>query len=851
MRQRFGLTLAGFILIVAACAGTVWMISADARRQIEKLASANLESVQWALAQSEVELLTMLDILGDIQQTPPPDQAAKLQQFRLRFDVFYSRNRTLNIGKVFEHVRLNGGVETALAEINDFLAYAVPLVDGSDAQLIAALPDLSARARALRPAVREISLEGVRTNSLHSDQQRGQVASALEDLALLVAALFLSLVAVVLALAFMARNARDQAKSIAVTHDRLRAVIATSIDAIVVADAHGRIIDFNEVAVRIYGYSLEEALGADMVSLIVPEPLRDEVRTQVEAMLDGTGWVDLSENPRPAEAMAMRKSGEVFPIEVSVARAESETGPVMVCFVRDISRRVANEAELIRARDRALAGEQAKADMLAVMSHEMRTPLNGLMGTLDLLMTTDLDDRQRRYAQVMAQSGQLLLRHVNNVLDISRADAGVIELVWRPFDPRQLVSQILDGLQAQAQQRGNVLSLAMIGDNRRPLLGDTVRLTQILMNLVGNAIKFTEGGHILVEIDRSVGAGHVEFRVTDTGIGIATEDQQRIFDEFVTLDPSFQREVEGTGLGLGIVRRLAGLMGGWVTVDSQPGEGSCFTVRLPLPEQAPEPQAPAAPEAPAPAAPAQLEVLVVEDNQINRMVVGEMLASRNCRVVEACDGQEGVIEAGRQRFDLILMDISMPRMDGVTAARAIRREGPNTDTPIIALTAHALPADQANFAQAGMEATLTKPLSFKALDDILRRFANKADAAAPPPAKPRTGPDRREAARAHLAESIGPERAAQVVDRILAELDDGLARLRDMIQDPALNEDVARLAHRMAGSVALIGFDDIRDSLNRLETRARGAQSPDRAGLAAHLAELEAMAPANGSEAHP
>ncbi len=825
------------------------MISADARRQIDRLAIANLESVQWALAQSEVELLTMLELLGQIQQIAPEEQAAALAQFRQRFDIFYSRNRTLNIGTVFDHVRQHEGVQDALVEISDFLAYAIPLVDGPDAQLIEALPELRARAKALRPSVREISLEGVRTNSMHSDRQRAQVASALEDLALLVAMLFLALVAVVLALAFMAQNARNQATSMALTHSRLRAVIATSIDAIVVADAQGRIIDFNDVAVRIYGYSLEEALGADMVSLIVPEQLRDYVRARVASLRDSTSWAEMPENPEPAKAM--RKSGEIFPIEVSVARAESETGPVMVCFVRDISRRVANEAELIRARDRALAGEKAKADMLAVMSHEMRTPLNGLMGTLDLLMTTQLDDRQRRYAQVMAQSGHLLLRHVNNVLDISRADAGVIELAWRPFDPRLLVSQILDGLQAQAQQRGNVLSLAMIGDNRRPLMGDQSRLTQILMNLVGNAIKFTEGGHILVEIDRSVGAGHVEFRVTDTGIGIATEDQQRIFDEFVTLDPSFQREVEGTGLGLGIVRRLAGLMGGWVTVDSQPGEGSCFTVRLPLPEQVAEPEALPAPQAPepaAPAAPSQLQVLVVEDNQINRMVVGEMLASRNCRVIEACDGQEGVTEAGRRRFDLILMDISMPRMDGVTAAQAIRRNGPNTATPIIALTAHALPADQAKFAKAGMLATLTKPLSFKALDDILKRFTGTTKAPAQARAKPRPVTNRKEAARAHLAESIGPERAVQVVDRILKELDDGLTRLQDMIQDPARNDDVARLAHRMAGSVAMIGFDDIRQSLNRLETEARAASSPDQAGLVAHLAELRAMAPSVGAD---
>ncbi|MEE2861613.1 MAG: ATP-binding protein [Pseudomonadota bacterium] len=799
LRFRLRVVVAVLTASIAVCGFVVWAISADARRQIDLLAAANADSVQWSLAQSEVELLALLVSVADARARP--DDVAMLDEVRTRFDILYSRMQTLTTGRVFQNLRQDEPAQDRLDQSEAVLNAIIPLVDGPDDRLRDALPALQERISALRPVVRAASLEGVRLFSGQSDRQREQVSGAMHDLALLVGLMVVAVILVVAALAVMAERARRQAGRIATTHARLQTVIASSHDAIVVADTEGRVLDFNESAQRIYGYSAEEALGADMLTLIVPEAARGEVR---DFLADAS--TPATDPGHPVQATAMRKSGEIFPVEVTVARAPSETGPVMIAFVRDITRQVEEADELIRARDRAVAGERAKDEMLTVMSHEMRTPLNGLLGTLELLSTTELNPQQRRYADVMAQSGELLLGHVNSVLDIARADAGALRLEQAAFDPHKLVLDLLDSLRAQAQQRGNTMAAGVIGDASCPVLGDPVRLTQILVNLIGNAIKFTEDGQITVIIDRRR-QGLVTFSVRDTGIGIAPEDHERIFEEFVTLDSSFRRKVEGTGLGLGIVRRLTRLMGGDIRVESAAGQGACFILTVPLADQPQPTQAAETVDAATPVSGPRRTVLVVEDNEVNRMVVREMLHARNCDVVEAADGQQGVDAARARPFDLIFMDISMPRMDGITAATEIRARGPNSATPIIALSAHARTEDQERFQAAGMSASVTKPLSFQALDPLLERFPRIED-----------HPSARDAARRYLAGNIGEPHADRLLGRILSEVHEGLCTLQALAADPTAKPDAARLAHRLASSVALLGLIDMRDRLTDLET---------------------------------
>lgn len=833
--------LAGFFLAVSLCAVVIWQISGDARRQIDELATANSDSVQWSLAQAEVEMLALQSEMASAAMSLPDEWPDNLARLRQRYDVFYSRVRTLTEATVFADLRATPVGLEGISQAQHYLRWTAPLIDGPDEALVAALPELLAATGALRSVLRQGSLEGVRVFAAKSDERRRQLAQGLSDLGAIAALLFFGLVLAVVALAILSRISAGQAERNAAIRSRLEAVISTSIDAIVVAGPDGRIRDFNEAASRMYGYSADEAIGSDIVDLIIPHDKRHRMGQLLRRVQE-----------RPYEPVrieviqssARRRSGEVFPIEFSISGAESPEGPVIVAFMRDISRRVAEKAELVEARDRALAGKRAKAQMLAVMSHEMRTPLNGVLGTLELLRRTALDDTQHRYIEVMEQSGHMLLTHVNNVLDISRADSGNIRLSQEAFAPCALASDVLDTLKGAAEKRGNLLVMTLLGDRRGPVIGDPGRLTQVLVNLVGNAIKFTQKGRITVEVDRSFADGSIEFRVIDTGIGIAASDLGRIFEEFVTLDSAYNRSAQGTGLGLGIVRRLILLMGGQISVDSTPGQGTTFRVRLHLPAACPDPGDAAAPPAtglpgpkigPLPDLPMVRNVLVVEDNATNRMVVGEMLKKRGCCVTEAEDGDEGVRLAAAQPFDLILMDISMPRMDGVSATREIRRQGPNADTPVVALTAHALPEDLAHFRQAGMTGTLIKPLSFRQLDEVLTGLPPRASAgfsgaeANPGPSGaagatvPHEGAENPHitTARARLAETLGAERAKGVLRGILAELDEGLARLAILANQSDDQAALAALAHRLAGSAALIGFSQMHQGLVSLEAEAR------------------------------
>jgi PAS domain S-box-containing protein len=775
----------------------IWTLSADARREIDALATANADSTQWSLAQSEVEFLRLRTAILEAD----PDDPKSLDRVRRTFDVFYSRVQTIRSSRNFADVQQVPDVAEALAAFGAFLDHGVPLIDGPDETLGAALPDLDARSARLAPDLRTVSLAGVKVFARRSEAQREQVASALRNLALVAILLAVLVVAFIALMALLLRSSRRRAEQLQLAESRLRAIATTSLDAILVVGRDGRILDFNGAAQQIFGYTPKEAIGQPMADLIVPahhRPAHDagmhRFLTGGEKRVVGKGRVQLE---------ARDKTGRIFPVDLSIETAESADGTIFVSFLRDISRRAAAERDLVEARDRALAGEKAKAEMLATMSHEMRTPLNGILGTLQLLGTTVLDARQRGYAEMMETSGRMLLHHVNTVLDISRTDAGMVRSTNAVFDPVETLQALVGALSAQAAARGNVIVLRPGGDPPGLSIGDSDLLSQILANLIGNAIKFTENGRIDIECERLPGGDLVEVRVSDTGIGIAEDQLDRVFEDFVTLDPSYSRKVEGTGLGLGIVRRLVAVMQGEVGVESEPGEGSVFWVRIPLasaePEASPAPRL--APERPTVVSGAT--VLLVEDNEINRLVARGLLDSFGCDVTEAHDGEAGVALSAERRFDIILMDISMPRLDGVSATRAIREGGgPNAATPVIALTAHALPVDRQRFREAGMTDVVIKPL----MQDDLRR------ALAPHLA---TKPDK--ALKDRPVTSFLTE---ELSARAWQELEAGLRTVEDRL---AAGEEPAGLRfaiHRLAGTAAVLGATDLHEAFRAAESAA-------------------------------
>lgn len=813
------------ITLLAAATG-IGFLSFDVFRKIDEQSTASTDNVQWVISQINVEYLQLLITVNAVKAGE-----ATLDDVRQRFDIFFSRMLTMDRSPVFRVLRQDPSFAASHDRAMAFLDAQIGLIDGSDAELIRNFQSFADAVQALRPDARTMGLTGIRIFARLTDVTREGIVRTLLQVSVLSLGLFAGMAVLAVTLARMNEAIKQQARANLEQTERVKAVFATSLDAIVVADFHGHILEFNAAAEAMFGYAASEVLGKPMGPFLVPEHLRQvhergmaAYRKSGRNKIVGAGRVRLE---------ARRKSGKTFPIELAVSISSKGDEAIFISFLRDLSAQVAAEEELYRARDNALAGEKAKAELLAVMSHEMRTPLNGMLGAMELLKDTRLTARQKQYHSIMESSGRLLLHHVNDVLDIARLDSGKASVVSQSVDIADLISDVVDGQTPVAQAGGNILRIALPEDGRTVIDGDPLRLRQILLNLIGNALKFTRDGEVLIEVERMDDAGEIEFRVFDTGIGIHEDDLDRIFDDFVTLDPSYSRATGGTGLGLGIVRRWVEAMGGEVGVTSDPGEGSLFWVRLPLPAPARHPAVTVdavldhVHDTTGPSR--SLQILVVEDNPVNRLVVREMLERDGHSVTEAVDGSEGIRLAATRRWDVILMDVSMPKKDGVEATLAIRAsEEGSFDTPIIALTAHALPTETERFHAAGMQEVMTKPISRIVLRQMLRRVT-EGGADSPPQDVPTTQTASAPLADviflADLRDTLGETAFERTIKTYAEEAEAQIAAWTgldlpsdmDAGQLDALRRDI----HMLSGSSAMLGAVRLRSHLVAAETACK------------------------------
>ena len=389
--------------------------------------------------------------------------------------------------------------------------------------------------------------------------------------------------------------------------------------------------------------------------------------------------------------------------------------------------------ELESARDKANAANDAKSNFLGVISHELRTPMNGVLGAAQLLSATRLETTQREYLSIIRNSGDNLLSLLNDILDMTKIEAGKMTFEVVDVVIEELHKRITGPFEAQAEAKGLSFVSTFEGEVPTVVRGDPLRVCQVVQNLLSNAVKFTDAGEIRYVVhgerisDQRV---RFEFRVTDSGAGIAPSDLERLFQPFTQVDASSTRRFGGTGLGLTISRRMANIMGGDITVTSKLGQGSAFTfaVEAEVVEWA----------RPAPAEEihaeiegvASLRVLVVEDHPVNRMILEAWMSSAAHVTVTAENGELAVKAAAEQPFDLIVMDVNMPVMDGLTATRMIRGGGLNADTPVVVLSASARTEDHEAGLQAGADAYLNKPIDFAALAELIGRVPGGRDAVA-------------------------------------------------------------------------------------------------------------------------
>ncbi len=512
--------------------------------------------------------------------------------------------------------------------------------------------------------------------------------------------------------------------------NKLQTLLDQTSEMLFVHDFEGNILEVNQRAMELTGYSRQELLSMRIADL-------DPDYHEREA--GGAFWNCLAkEEPLTFEARHKRKDGTAFPVEVTVSHVELGGALRVMALVRDITERKQYEASLIRAKQYAEEASSAKSDFLARMSHEIRTPMNSILGMLRLVLSNDMPDKQRERIEVAKGSAESLLWLLNDLLDLSRIEAGRFSLHKKEFRPRQLLHNAIKEMELLASEKGVSLSMSVDRELPTNLVGDPYRLKRILINLLSNAVKFTDEGWISLEARQLSMApcldnGHlltttVLFKVVDTGKGIPPEHLNAIFESYEQGVNAAHSAEQGAGLGLAICKKLTEQMEGAIWAESEPGAGSVFYVRIPLEtdgeiaeEAEPCSEGETGQELP------PLRILLVEDERMNQIFTVDLLSSKGHQVEIAEDGKQALDLLSRKSYDVVLLDVRLPVMDGIETAMRIRTADPvemNPGIPIVGLSAHAASEQELQrFRNAGFNEYVTKPVSFEKLFDALQKIS--------------------------------------------------------------------------------------------------------------------------------
>ena len=515
----------------------------------------------------------------------------------------------------------------------------------------------------------------------------------------------------------------------AASEKRFRSGFENALTGMALTAPGGRPLEVNSVLCTMLGRSEEALLAGNFREITHPhDGARDAEIFQGILRGDSPGarW----------EKRYIHGNGQTVWVDLSTSLVRDNAGEPLYFStqVLDISERKRAEGELQQARDDALEASRMKSDFLAHMSHEIRTPMNGVIGMNELLLDTELTDEQREYARMACSSGESLLSLLNDILDLSKIEAGKLDLDEADFDVVRASGECCALLRRRAEQKGLELRFETHGELPGCVHGDENRLRQILTNLVANAVKFTVEGEVRVSLRSGPGEGTLRFEVSDPGAGIDPSQIARLFDPFVQANSSTTREYGGTSLGLSISKQLVEMMHGEIGAESEIGSGSVFWFTLPLEAagtvsagEAEEADSAPASEHPTDARPV---VLVAEDNPINQVLAVKMLEKRGYRSDVVADGRAAIDALDAGEYSAVFMDCQMPVMDGYEATAEIRgKEDPSRRTPIVAITAHSMTGDRDRCLAAGMDDYLSKPIKSDALDAVLERYCVSGPAA--------------------------------------------------------------------------------------------------------------------------
>ena len=515
--------------------------------------------------------------------------------------------------------------------------------------------------------------------------------------------------------AFLVLRYRASSRSLEDREQRLRALVATAVDGVMIIDAAGTVQEYNPACERLFAYAADEVVGNN-VKMLMPPPYREE-HDQYLQRYRTTGVKRIIGIGREVEGR--RKDGTTFPMELSVGEARPGGRQVFVGIIRDITARKSGEQSLRVAKEQAESASRAKSLFLANMSHEIRTPMNAVLGYTQLIETDpELPEKYRRPLQAIRVAGNHLISLIDEILDLSKIEAGAMELHRRDFDLADLAEDISAMFAMRCEQKG-LKWRADIRIGERAVRGDDRKLRQVLINLLGNAVKFTDRGQVGLKIEQN--GRRYAFSIEDNGPGISDEARERIFEPFQQADEGYAKG--GTGLGLAITKRQIELMGGTLTLDSMPGEGSCFQFALELPP-AEGPLTVSREKAPRAMrlAPGQrVRALVVDDVEDNREVLSGFLARVGVEVAKANDGAEALKRIAEQRPDIVFMDVRMPVMDGLSAVRGLREQWPNERIVCVAITASGLLRRRSVYLDAGFDDRIGKPFRLETVCACMER----------------------------------------------------------------------------------------------------------------------------------